>query len=378
MSENVDQGAAGPAEPSGKYAQQQYPCASCGARLTFAPGTTALKCPYCGFEQQVVHEQERQVREHSFAQWQAEAAGKPTTQVASYTVTCTGCGAHTETDKLSDVCPFCGAAVVVEPDADVMITPEGVLPFAITSDKAMELFQAWVRSRWFAPSSLRSLAAREGINGAYLPYWTYDSDTMTMYQGQRGDYYMVTEQYTDSEGREQTREVQRIRWYPVYGRVERVFDDILVCAVKQQLPPDKVGKLEPWDLAAVRPYRPEYLAGYQTLRYEVEPPAGLAEFKQIAEREIRRDCADDIGGDQQRVESMDTEWNAITFKLLLLPVWLAAYRFDNQVWRLMINARTGEVIGDRPYSVAKIIAAVVAALIVLAAVLLVVTTLRGR
>ncbi len=360
-----------------QYKQQQYPCASCGARLTFAAGTTALKCPYCGFEQQVVSDETREVREHSFDQWLAGAQDKPATQIAAHTVTCTGCGARSETDKLSDLCPFCGAAIVVEPDADVMITPEAVLPFAITSAKAMDLFQDWVKSRWFAPGSLKSLAAREGIQGTYLPYWTYDSDTMTMYRGQRGDYYTVTESYTDSEGKEQEREVQKIRWYPVYGQVERVFDDILVSAVKR-LPADRVEKLEPWDLPAVVPYQPEYLAGYQTLRYEAEPPEGLENFKRIAERQIQRDCADDIGGDQQRVESMDTQWNSVTFKRLLLPVWLAAYRFDDRVWQVMINARTGEVVGDRPFSKLKIIAAVVAALIVLAVVILVVSLLKQQ
>lgn len=126
------------------------------------------------------------------------------------------------------------------------------------------------------------------------------------------------------------------------------------------------------------PYQPEFLAGYQTLRYEVEPPAGLEQFKQIAERQIERDCRDDIGGDEQRVTSMDTQWNAITFKLLLLPVWLAAYRFDNKTWQVMINARTGEVIGDRPYSVAKIVSAVIAALVVVGLAVLAYTMFQGR
>ncbi|MBT0769093.1 hypothetical protein KIH74_09195 [Kineosporia sp. J2-2] len=360
-----------------QYTQQQYPCASCGARLTFAPGTTALKCPYCGFEQQVDQAPDREIREHSFDAWMAEAQQKPVTQIAAHTVTCTGCGARTETDHLSDACPFCGAAIVVEAHADLMITPEAVLPFAITSDQAMDMFQDWVRSRWFAPNTLKTLAAREGIKGTYLPYWTYDSDTITMYHGQRGDYYWDTETYTDSEGKEQERQVRRIRWYPAYGRVERVFDDILVSAVKR-LPVDKVDKLEPWDLPAAVPYQPEYLAGYQTLRYETEPPEGLERFKQIARDRIEDDCRDDIGGDQQRVHSMDTEWNAVTFKLMLLPVWLAAYRFDNQVWRVMINARTGEVIGDRPYSAVKIAAAVVAALLLIAAAVLAYTLLQGR
>jgi DNA-directed RNA polymerase subunit RPC12/RpoP len=348
-------------------AHQQFPCSACGARLEFAAGTTALVCPYCGHQQEVVVEATQLVREHSFADW-LNSADKPTGHTGNFTVRCSGCGAQTETDKLSDACPFCGAAIVVEPDASALITPEAVLPFAIGQNKALEFFRAWVASRWFAPNSLKSLASHEGIQGTYLPHWTFDSDSMTMYEGQRGDYYYTTEHYTDSDGKDQTREVRHIRWYPAYGSVQRVFDDILVPAVTR-VPPDKLTELEPWDLPAVTPYRSEYLAGFQTLRYEVEPPEGFERFKSSVQHQIERDCRDDIGGDEQRISSTNTNWGAVTFKLMLLPVWLAAYRFHDRPWQVMINARTGEVIGERPYSKWKIAGAVLAVLVLLAVVL---------
>ena len=348
-------------------AQQEFPCTACGARLTFAAGTTALVCPYCGARQEVVVEVDQVVREHSFAGW-LSSADKPTGHVGAYTVRCSGCGARTETDKLSDACPFCGAAIVVEPDASAMITPEAVLPFALSQEEALESFREWISSRWFAPNALKTLAAHEGIQGTYLPHWTFDSDSTTMYRGQRGDYYYTTERYTDSDGKEQTREVRHIRWYPAYGTVQRVFDDIIVPAVTS-LPADKLAELEPWDMPQVTRYRPEYLAGFQTLRYQVEPPDGFEQFKYVVGSTIERDCRDDIGGDEQRVESTQTDWGDVTFKLLLLPAWLAAYRYHDRAWQVMINARTGEVIGERPYSAWKIAAAVVFALALLAVAL---------
>jgi DNA-directed RNA polymerase subunit RPC12/RpoP len=347
--------------------QQQYPCAECGARLQFAAGTTSLQCPYCGHQQEVVVQAEQLVREHSFTDWLA-SADKPTGHVGAYAVQCSGCGARTETDKLSDACPFCGAAIVLEPDAQAMITPEAVLPFGIPQGKALESLGEWIGSRWFAPNSLKSLAAHEGIQGTYLPHWTFDSDTVTMYRGQRGDYYYTTESYTDGEGKEQTREVRHIRWYPAYGSVQRVFDDILIPAVTS-LPADKLAELDPWDMPQVTPYRSEYLAGFQTLRYEVEPPEGFERFKSSVQRTIEKDCRDDIGGDEQRIDSAETDWRAVTFKLLLLPAWLAAYHYRDRTWRVMINARTGEVIGERPYSAWKIAGLVIAVLAVLAVVI---------
>jgi DNA-directed RNA polymerase subunit RPC12/RpoP len=341
-------------------AHQQFPCAACGARLEFAAGTTALQCPYCGHQQQVVMEAERVVREHSFTDW-LHSTDKPTGHVGTYGVHCSGCGARTETDKLSDACPFCGAAIVLEPNAEAMITPEAVLPFGIQQAAALNSMRDWIGSRWFAPNSLKALAAHEGIQGTYLPHWTFDSDSTTVYEGKRGDYYYTTESYTDSDGERQEREVRHTRWRSASGTVQRTFDDVLVPAVTS-LPEDKLNELEPWDMPEVKPYQPEYLAGYQTLRYEVEPPEGFEKFKASVNSTIERDCLDDIGGDEQRLHATQIDWGELTFKLLLLPVWLAAYRYNDRAWRVMINARTGEVIGERPYSPWKIAAAVIAVL----------------
>jgi hypothetical protein len=53
---------------------------------------------------------------------------------------------------------------------------------------------------------------------------------------------------------------------------------------------------------------------------------------------------------------------------VLLPVWLASYRWRGKVYRVVVNGRTGAVSGERPYSPWKIAFAVVLALM-LAAIL---------
>jgi hypothetical protein len=135
------------------------------------------------------------------------------------------------------------------------------------------------------------------------------------------------------------------------------------------LPAEKLEELAPWDMDQVTRYRPDYLAGFQTLRYQVEPPEGFELFKRSVSSTIDRDCRADIGGDEQRVDSAETDWRKVTFKLLLLPAWLAAYRYRDKIWRVMINARTGEVIGERPYSAWKITGAVLAVIALLAVAL---------
>jgi hypothetical protein len=68
------------------------------------------------------------------------------------------------------------------------------------------------------------------------------------------------------------------------------------------------------------------------------------------------------------VHEFVTSYYATTFKLLLLPVWYLTYLHAGKPLQVMVNARTGEVIGERPYSAAKICAAVAAALAVIGVV----------
>ena len=76
-----------------------------------------------------------------------------------------------------------------------------------------------------------------------------------------------------------------------------------------------------------------------------------------------------IGGDEQRVSDVSTDYSNVTFKHLLLPIYAGAYRFNNKVFQIVVNGRTGEVQGERPYSWLKITAFVLA---ILAAILFIV------
>src|SRR5262249_13290985 len=343
----------------------EYPCDGCGARVEYAPGTTVLRCPYCGFEQQVA-DTGRVVREHDFAEL-ATLPRKPIATIAAHTFVCQKCGAQTQSDALADRCQFCGAPLVADVSAGEQIPPEAVLPFAIDRGGMRDALRKWASSRWFAPGSLKKVTEAESTRGTYLPHWTFDAKTVSDYTGQRGDHYWETQTYEEN-GETRTRQVQRTVWYPASGTVARDFDDILVTATGK-VNTDHLAKLEPWPLTEAVPYQPEYLAGYQALRYDTEPETGLGTAKERMARVIRTDCERDIGGDEQRVHSVNTSYSDITYKLLLLPVWIACYLHAGRTFTVLVNARTGEVVGQRPYSPLKIVIAVLTALIVLAAII---------
>lgn len=134
------------------------------------------------------------------------------------------------------------------------------------------------------------------------------------------------------------------RWHYVSGEVDHFFDDVLVCASKS-VPVNYVNALEPWDLGRLETFTPHFLSGFKTERYVVTLAEGFGTAQQIMDVEIRRLCCRDIGGDHQRLSSVNTQHVGVTFKHILLPVWLAVYRYHNETYRILVNARTGEVQG---------------------------------
>lgn len=329
-------------------------CLVCGSSLTFGAGTSALVCDSCGNKVEITHGDDETVSEHSYEQWLAGNRGYQVASVGGQVLACDGCGASTETKDVAGHCQFCGGNLVAAANPEGVIPPEGVLPFLIDSRGARDSFKKWVRSRWFAPGALKQVGDTESIRGTYLPHWTFDANTTSDYTGQRGEHY------TEKQG---DQEVRRTRWHHASGRVRNTFDDLLVPA-STTLPRNRVSKLGPWTLGAVKPFKSEYLVGHSAVRYDVDPQAGYAEAKQMMDDEIRADVKRDIGGDEQRIHHIDTTYSQVMFKLILLPIWIATFMYAGKQWQVMVNANTGEVVGDRPYSVPKIIAAVVVGLVV--------------
>ncbi|MEO1335754.1 MAG: hypothetical protein AAFV29_08915, partial [Myxococcota bacterium] len=188
------------------------------------------------------------------------------------------------------------------------------------------------------------------------------------YSGQRGEHYYVQQTYTVKEnGRrvQKTRSVRRTRWHSASGVVWCHFDDVLISG-SRTLPEVLVDRLAPWDLQGLVPFDERYMAGFRAECYRIDLEAGFERAKRVMAQRIQRACEQDIGGDEQRVERMSTQHYRVTFKHILLPLWISAYRYGDRTYRFVINARTGEVQGERPYSWAKIAVAVVGVLVIVA------------
>jgi len=357
----------------------RWPCEKCGSDLRFAPDKGQLECNHCGHVQDMSKPDTRAAgkafQELNLKQGLANDLPDAASEDVRST-SCPSCGAVVEFSGANHAanCPYCATPVVVNTGARRSIKPQSLLPFALTESQARDALSKWLGSLWFAPNGLLEYNRRgRAMAGIYAPFWTFDAATSTRYTGARGEHYYETRTVTvnvNGKSQRRTEQVQRTRWYPASGTVSRDFDDVITLASKS-LPQRLGNELTPWDLSAAQAYNPDYLAGFQAEGYTISLADGWTDAQNIMARGIEMDIRRDIGGDVQRIDSVQTRYADETFKHVLLPVWTAAYKYRGKSYRFLVNGQTGEVQGERPYSAWKIGFAVLAvAVLVLGAIYL--------
>ncbi|HYK01606.1 MAG TPA: zinc ribbon domain-containing protein [Thermoanaerobaculia bacterium] len=348
------------AEPVTSAKVRKFPCEGCGADLRWEPGVTALRCEYCGFVKEVAAPAER-VREKS-----VDAALRAPRDLGwgaeRKVIACKRCGAHTTLDPhvAASACAFCGTTAVVEspPDPNV-VRPEGLLPFRVTRDSALQSFRKWLHGLWLRPNDLKSRSRVSTMQGAYIPFWTFDAATDNWWTADAGYYY-----YVQVRRNGKTVSERRVRWEPASGALQLFFDDVLVPA-SRGVDEALCGKIEPFPTAELTPYDPSYLSGFLAEENAVDLPEALEGAKTRMHRQIRVACSNEVPGDTQRNLEVETTFSALAYKNALLPIWIAAYDYKGTPYRFLVNGVTGMCNGTAPYSWIKVTLLVLAILMVL-------------
>ncbi len=362
-------------------------CPSCGAALEFNAAVGKLKCPFCETEVDIpaaekpAADPEKPKKLAGVGQVQKEGAteeieldldnlektGNRDWGTATKVFNCKNCGAEIVMDvnSLSTTCPYCGSNHVTEAADDAgTLSPGGVVPFQITQQQASELFRKWIGSKLFAPNAAKKSAQADAFQGVYLPYWTFDAQTETDYTGKYG--IDRTEHYKDSDGKDQTRTVTD--WYNTSGHHSEFIDDELVCASKNHTE-SFLKSIEPFDTGSNVVYTPEYLSGYLAERYTVPLDEGWnSATKQIQSHlhsVILSEIRSDHNADKSDINKMDVNFSKMTYKYLLLPLWMSSFTFNGKVFQFVVNGQTGKVGGKSPVSAIKVIIAILIAIAII-------------
>jgi predicted RNA-binding Zn-ribbon protein involved in translation (DUF1610 family) len=345
---------------------ERFICPSCAGNMIFDPKKQKLVCLYCSNESEINFEKEN-INEYDF--YNAENTSNKNWGNEKRIIKCESCGAETVLDEniTAQFCAFCGSSHIIKTEESAGIVPESLIPFKISKDKAAELFLNWKKKLFFAPKALKSSYTMERMKGVYIPFWTYDSNTFSDYTAERGTYYYVTEtEWVEEEGerKQVTKQVRKTSWSFVNGNYSKFFDDILINA-SQQINKHKISKLEPFNLNELVQYKPEFLSGFLAERYSVDLKSGWNLAEETIKSNLRVEIQHHIDGDEVRSLNVSTVYDGIKFKHILLPIWISTYVYKDKVYKFMINGQTGEVDGESPVSIVKVLLLILAILAVI-------------
>lgn len=329
-------------------------CPQCGATVAYSAKEGGLKCTSCGYYEPPRREiVGKGAEEFEFKVETLELAahgwGEHRKQLE-----CQSCYAVTTLPpgQLTYSCPFCGSSKVIQGDAaQDALRPRFLIPFKLNAEDCYPVTDKWLGKSWMTPGKLRHMARLGQFTGIYLPFWTFDARTGAQWRAEVG--YNKTETYYVN-GERKTRTVTHWRWES--GSVSLNFDDLLVSGTSH-ISEAILAYIADFDLDKLAPYEPAYLAGWQAQAYDVPLEQAWETGRSRMRGQTRDACKRDAlsgGGDKIRNLSMELAYSDETWRYVLLPVYLATYTYNEQIYQIIINGLTGSIGGSRPVDWLKV------------------------
>lgn len=329
-------------------------CPNCGATVVYDPALRKMHCEFCGYQCELPNaDDQNSVVELDFNSAINKQSCEWGTEKKS--VECKACGAVTIYDALetSAICPFCGSTQVMPAATKDTLAPGGVCPFTVTKESAGQSFTKWIKGKWFTPKKAKQNASPEAFQGVYLPYWTYDAQTTSNFTARAG----YDRQVRKKDGGYET----VTDWRHVSGVYQEFIDDETVVASKRY-ENSGVKECGPFQLSKVIPYTPQALAGFLAERYSI----GLKEGWEIAQTSIQSKLRSNIDSyvkhhwrcDRVSSTKFSTIYSNITYKYIMVPVWMSSFKYKEKTYQFVVNGQTGKVGGKAPVSAFRVILAV--------------------
>ncbi|MBR4748216.1 MAG: hypothetical protein IK083_01410 [Abditibacteriota bacterium] len=337
-------------------------CPQCGGVMDYDPSSGGMKCPYCDYKEDIAapdndgdHKPKR-AEEQDFDD--AEHTANCDWGVATKTVVCKSCGGEMIYDamQIAGECPYCGSNQIMEASDQTSIAPGGIVPFKLDQKTADENFRKWIGSLLFCPNACKSGAHARQFKGIYLPYWTFDTQTDSDYTAEYG------EEEQDKDGNKET------TWHKTRGTFQMDIDDELVIGTNKY-DAGILSGIEPFNTENNVAYEPKYISGFACERYSVGIKDAWQKAKTTIKEKIRNGITEKIrrkySTNQVRNLNIETEYSHITYKYLLLPVWMSSFKYEGKIYQFTVNGQTGKVSGKAPVSPWKVALAIVIGLIII-------------
>lgn len=312
-------------------------CANCSGELIYDVDTSQLKCTHCSSLTDFEKEKEKAEKKLLTKESTIEQSKTKYTQFA-----CQTCGrkhiSATDTPLLR--CPSCGDNNLVK-TVKIDYTPDGIIPFKINKNTALEHFYSWLKTRHFAPNSLKMLGKSRVIDGFYLPAYFYDFNCSTHFSG------VGVNTYRSPNGQMHTtrHRFDKIRNDNYVNRAESASSSISSLKMRQ---------LGNYSEDRILIYRTEFLYGWFGGQVDSPILENSQNMKRMVEQEIAFDVRAKLSYTTIENFNCSTSFSDIFYNYIYLPVYKGFYRYKKRDYSYYINGENGKVVGKTPKSFWKI------------------------
>jgi hypothetical protein len=300
-----------------------------------------LTCEYCGYEKSDPRvdtpNQNGSVADHAE---QVLDFVIPTTvghhwAQDQHRVSCERCGAVNllAPGEKASKCAYCGSNQMIDlTEQGELIDPQVIAVMQVEADEAVKNVRSWLGSGFFTPDNLLSASKGLQLRPAYYSAWTFDGTLEVKWSCE----------VNEGSGRYQ-------HWESRNGAEMRFFNDVLVSGVRS-LTAKELSSIEPFNLEEVEEFKPDFLAGWSTVIYDRSVSDASLAARGVVMRKLRPQLYSmiEVGREKRNVQIGTGSWSGMTFKHVLLPIWIGSYYFKGQAYQLLVNGQTGKVGGVKP------------------------------
>ena len=321
-------------------------CPNCGAEPRFDISSGNLICDHCGNREEIEADEQvsrRQLTDEIRRTKQNWSEGR--------VFRCDGCGAKEvlEQQDITRRCAFCGNKNIISIDELSGVKPDSVIPFTIDINKSRDIFRKWINSKWLAPRSFKTYDIRECLTAVYCPTWSFTTSALSTYNGTFAKQQHFHTRNANGQMVTSTRTIH----FNARGTMNVNYIDHLVQS-SDRISPATFNRLKPFALKEIRPFRTEFIAGIVTEHYTRELDQCFNEFSQFIRSDMRRRIMQKHGADSITRLDLNLQFNSKEFNYILLPLYIANYKYKDKQFNFFINGSSGKIVGRYPKSRTKI------------------------
>ena len=203
----------------------------------------------------------------------------------------------------------------------------------LDEQQANKAVRDWLGRGFWSPDNLLGSSQGLRLRPAYYSCWLFDGTLEVRWSCEV----------------QETTYGQAQRWESRTGVEFEYFSDVVTPGVRS-LKAAELESIEPFELLAVEEFKPEHLAGWPAMIYDISLSDASLNAREVVMNKFRPVLYSLIepAKEKRNIRIGGGTWSDMTFKHILLPIWIGTYRFQNKEFHILVNGQTGKVGGEKP------------------------------